>query len=190
MKKLIFIGLAAVLAFAPTGALAALEIITNGGFETGYISPWTTDSFEVGNTPGYSHSGDYFADTGYVGNTNGWTAYIYQDLPFTVQPQEVVAAEFWVRQDYEGRGVNVVYGFYLGENHVGTNIAPILTWQHITFPKDNITAPFNYVKIELEFWDTGEPPFNFAGSLDDVSVTVTLSGVEPASLGRVKALYR
>jgi len=190
MKKLIFIGLAAVSAFTVTPVFASFELITNGGFETGYMSPWTTDYFVVGNAPGYSHSGEYFATTGYHGNINGWSAYIYQDLPFTVQPQDVVDAEFWVEQyNAKGRAVFLSYYFYLGENYVGTNIPPI-GWQHITFPKADIKIPFNYVKIELEFDSTGMPPFDFGGSLDDVSVTVTLSGVEPASLGRVKALYR
>lgn len=81
------------------------------------------------------------------------------------------------------------YRFYLGTNYTGYTVEPG-GWKRITFPKVDITTPFSYIKVEIWFWDLGDPPFTFGASLDDLSLTVSLTGIAPSSFGRVKAIYR
>lgn len=92
--KLKLIATAAALAFA-SGQAQAANIIANGGFESGAVSPWyTARNFDPSGTPwsvsaGAAHSGSYGADN--IGNIE-----IRQDFA-GVATSSIVSASFWLR---------------------------------------------------------------------------------------------
>jgi len=190
---LITLGLAAVSCGL---ARAELEIVENGGFESGVLYPWTAQELRL-NYGGGGHSGNYcawMASDQYT--VEGW---IKENLDRTYFPSEVRNASFWVYPDLYstrngGRTPCYTYAYIaLGDNTYGTGDFYGLgeTWQEVEMPLNYVTTPFNYVYVNVNITVTGAPPpYNLYGAVDDISVMITGTSVSPTSLGRVKALYR
>jgi len=203
MKYVILIALG--MAAAADFARAETDAVQNGGFEDGVLYPWTVDTFHLGYAPGAGHTGDYVVSMGIFQSQTqyileGW---IRQTLDRTYYPDEVRSANFWIYPDFDSlrdgdRGPCFTeFSFRLGENEYGTTPGPgtgwgwLEQWYEIMMPLGSITTPFNYVYIWVKVHAYGAPPpYNLEAALDDISVTVTGTGVSPTSLGRVKALLR
>ncbi len=56
----------ALAALSAGGAHAAADLVTNGGFETGDLSGWSSDRWYVASYPTVTNSGAYFATTGCI----------------------------------------------------------------------------------------------------------------------------
>jgi hypothetical protein len=184
--KWFYLGVAAVAVTA--GAGWAEELVVNGGFETGAFAPWVTDKATILD---WGHSGDYCA--GYFYRESSMeTVTLRQDLARTVYPDEVARAELWAYGPPSYIFLaGATFKFYLGPSNMVTNSYIHDKWMKLSFQPGQITAPFNYIYITIEMWDFGEPPEYLQGNIDDISVTViSPTGVAPASLGRIKTLFR
>ncbi len=170
MRKHIFIVLASVLALA--SAVARANLITNGGFETGDLSGWTTSNLQNGTGAaisgfaGYpSHSGDYFAALGNVTSLG----FLSQTLATTV-------------------GTPYTISLYLASNGITPNEFDI-EWDGATlFDQTDIPAQ-PYTQYSFNVVGTGSDTLTLSEldplsylALDDVSVNPTVAVAEPAPL--------
>jgi len=190
------------LTFVAQAAATEEEIVVNGGFETGQLQPWTTDEFIMSSGAG-GHSGNYDVYMASWGDPPSIDGYIRQDLGRTYYAYEVKSASFWIYPDflarYGGRyPCQTDFRIYLGDNNEydvpplpDTGWGWIIQWYKINVPLSEIQYPFDYVYIWVHVhMTTGTPPYNLYAALDDVSVTISHTGVTPASWGRVKATFR
>ncbi len=158
----------------------ASQAITNGGFETGSLSPWTFD-FDWGVSTTNPHSGTYCG----LG-----VDYHYIHQSFTPIPvDDVNSVTLWVRQP-EGHVFRA--RLYYGVDDFDQ-------------PDDFDIPDENWIQIDLTGWlrTTGAlegvrfHSYNGGGPdpnhtyIDDVSVVYSGgSAVESASLGELKAVFR
>ncbi len=165
-------------------AYGAMEVIVNGGFETGGLAPWQTSFGKFSVTEDYSHTGRYVACLNYYDPLGGSVMdTLSQELPFSVSPEEVVSISLyaeclsgeiylWIRP---GLNQSICYEFENG------------AWFYLDYPKYFLTNPFQNINITTQIYTVDHWVF---GAVDDISILVTLTGVEPTSLGRVKALFK
>lgn len=125
--KLKLIATAAALAFA-SGQAQAANIIINGGFESGALSPWyTARNFDPSGTPwsvsaGAAHSGSFGA--GDIGNIE-----IRQDFA-GVATSNIVSASFWLRHANGAPRPTFVSLFYSDNSTTGFGVTTSTTdWQ-------------------------------------------------------------
>jgi len=190
------------LTLAAGAAATEEEIVVNGGFETGQLTPWVAEKFVVGS--GWSHSGNYAAAMAGGGYEEfEIEGYIKQSLQRTYYPGEVTKAFFWIYPDFNARGNGrgpcwTFYEFRLGDYNIYDVPPPEWPnwwdpkWYKIEMPLSNITAPFNYIYIwvKVEAQSGALPPYWLSADLDDISVTISSSAISNTSLGRVKAFFR
>jgi len=169
--------LALALAVGSTGPARA-NLITNGGFETGDFTGWTTDSFNTvecgsGGTGVSSHTGACAAALGAVGTPNSLKQTI------TTVPGGTYVLSFWEESD--GKTPNVFQANWDGNTVLG----PVLDDLAHGYPinSSTFTVVASTASTTVEF--LGQNDNGFLG-LDDVSVEPQASSVaavpEPASL--------
>lgn len=190
MRSLKLIIIVAALA-AAGAAFAGEEIVVNGGFETGELSPWYNDNvppydpFEV--KPEYACHGNYGA--GIRKFANEVQGCIVQYFQRTIYPSEV-----------EGGGVNIgfwhnaywtsgVVGIYLGGNSAGGGYLEHNGWKYYPYIKENIWQPFDCIWIWFVAIEYGNP-YWIGMYVDDVSLVLKATAAEPTSLGKVKAMFK
>jgi hypothetical protein len=171
MKKLV---LALALPLLCVGSAMADELIVNGGFESGALTPWYNarnfcggpcQDWAVTNTN--SHSGSFSAMD--VGNIE-----LRQDLTATPGSQ-ITSVSFWVNNSAGVDAVDFFYSDSSDEEYVVFTNAGV--WNFV-----DVTADVNTSKTLVGFsiWgcDTGCTSF-----VDDVSITTAGGGVpEPGTL--------
>lgn len=157
MKKHICFYLAAL---AAGTALAAENVVANGGFEAGVIAPWATASMVV--TSSGPRSGNYWAY--YFTQTDGdgcsgdaeltrWCD-LRQNLGRAVRPDEFVGAVLWVHFSPDNLGNPWYLDVALGDNELQLSSARgelVRGWNGVTFPRELATRPFDYIYIKPSF---------------------------------------
>ena len=176
MKQWTIAGFLALALAVGSAGPARANLITNGGFETGDFTGWTTDSFNTvecgsGGTGVSPHTGACAAALGAVGTPNS----LQQTIP-TV-PGGTYVFSFWAESD--GQTPNSFQANWDGSPVLG----PVVNDPAHGYNSDTFTVVASTASTTVEFLaqnDTG-----FLG-LDDVSVVPQASDVaavpEPASL--------
>lgn len=154
-----------------TAIPAHANLLTNGGFETGSFSGWTTSNLnatevEASGFDGYSsHSGTYFAALGNVGT---------QGLIMSDSFSDVAGAQY-------------TFTFYLASNGTPNNFAATVDGATVFGPSDIGTQ--GYTLYSFTFTGTGSDTIGFSErddpsyiALDDVSVDAVSSVPEPSGL--------
>lgn len=154
-----------------TPAANAAEVIVNGGFETGVISPWTNDF-----SPAWSAT---TADA----NTGRWSAtalgnfQIRQDFA-GVATDDITGASFWLRHPTQGNVPAFVSFFYSDLSETNFLVTTVETGWEFFDVVDRIEAGKTLTGFGIFGYEGGSPPF--ITFLDDVSIT-TAAIPEPAS---------
>lgn len=158
MRKYIYAYVAAVLAAG--SALAAENVVANGGFEAGALPPWTATRM-VAAAAG-AKSGEYGAY--YFSQTDGGSCPgdaeltrwgdIRQNLGRTVKPEEFVGATMWVYFAPDKLGNPWYLEVALGPNELRLESAQeqlVRGWNRVAFPCELVTLPFDYVYVKPVF---------------------------------------
>jgi hypothetical protein len=152
---------------------AQADFVTNGGFETGDFTGWSTAPAAHGSNFGvstaYSHGGSLYGAF-FGGSSVGLYDTISQNLATTAGDSYILS--FWVEN--LGGAANGFEAFWGSTQIVNTvNSAPF-AWTEFTF---TLTAATNSTRLLLGAYQV---PMFFG--LDDVSVTAVSGVPEPASL--------
>lgn len=155
------------------GSASAVELVTNGGFETGSFSGWTAfplpdqGAFGVDNT--LPHSG---VDSAFFGGDGSTTYRISQVLSTVANTSYTVS--FWLDGRFTAGGAASFVGSFGGSNFVSLSDADgAFTFKHYTFQLTATSA-----STTLSFAGYNKPDFY---TLDDVSVQGASPVPEPAS---------
>jgi len=176
MKVVPVLGLTAALIGSSTSMAHAVNLVTNGGFETGDFTGYTlSGNVDVGNTvyvtgdPSLVHSGTYAAGLGPIGS-----------LGFLSQTLATIPA-----QTYE-------LSYFLQSDGLTPNEFQTIVGGTTLFDQTNIPAQpytqytFDFVassaSTDLTFGSQNDPSYFY---LDDVSVTSASSVPEPSSMSGV-----
>lgn len=149
--------------------------LTNPGFETGTLPPWTTNNWSVVNTDFYS--GAYCAED--VGNY-----YIRQD--FTPIPVAgITSVTLWERQP-EGPAFGAIDFFYSPSDYDEFLVAPGDGWtfEDITY---HLRGTGSLEAIRIWGYSGSGPQLT---KIDDVTIDVEGTPAEDATWGWVKIQYR
>jgi hypothetical protein len=173
MTRTLFSTATILLIAVATASATPINIVTNGGFETGDFSGWT----QLGNTgftavaPGALHSGSYGAVFGPVGSLG----YITQDL--TTIPGAIYGLSFWITGT-AGTGPGVISVDWNGVNEISFGNPTFGGWTNLTVP--GLLA--SGASTPLKFGFQNDPGSFY---LDDISVTTSSSAPtpEPATFG-------
>jgi hypothetical protein len=171
MRRLLWTGLIFSLLSAAS-APARADFVTNGGFETGDFTGWSTAKASSGSDFGvstaYAHTGIYGA---FFGASNvGLYDTISQNLATTAGDSYLVS--FWVEN--LGGGSNGFEAFWGTTELVNIVNSASFAWTHFAF---TVSAVSDSTRLLLGAYQV---PMFFG--LDDVSVTDTTGVPEPASL--------
>jgi hypothetical protein len=158
------------LVLAAGAALADTQLLVNGDFETGVLSPWyNARNFCTGNCQPWvvstnnPHTGKYSAMN--IGNIE-----LRQD--FTPTPgSQITNVSFWV---YSGAGLDAVDFFYTDNSDVEFAVTPPAN----TWTLENLTADVNKGKTLSGFSIFGASP-GYTTYVDDASITAV---PEPSTL--------
>lgn len=197
----------AALALATAFALSAGQLVTNGDFETGDFTGWTTnpaitdDAWTIGGPDG-AYTGQYFAYTGCVGaqcigsDSLSTTNYLYEDLNTVVNATYTVSFAF--ASGGTGESFIVPARLPATTQSVATEEEMVAMFGNVTladlidvgttdyaFYSQTVVASSTITR--LEFQDREDPGFS---ALDDISVTQVSSTPEAGTtlLGLVAAL--
>lgn len=154
----------------------AVDIVVNGGFESGAFAPgWTlTDPdpmgtlSNVGSNPTFAHSGIYHANLG----TASPSASLTQTLATTFPG--LITLSYWLAHDVTPAGPpvsNMFQVFFGGVLVPGSTLVNVGTFGYTQFTFTNLIATGGSTSLEFRFTD-GNDFFR----LDDVSVNVPESG--------------
>jgi carbohydrate binding protein with CBM4/9 domain/PEP-CTERM motif-containing protein len=147
---------------------ASAQLVTNGGFETGDFSGWTTfGNFEFSGVSSLPHSGNFGAFFGPVGAVGG----ISQNI--ATNPGQSYTFSFWLAGG--GDPVNSVEADWDGSTVFGVSDAFFPGFTQETFTK---LASSSLTNISFSFQN--DPQFWI---LDDVSVTSASVTPEPGTMG-------
>ncbi len=141
-------------------AAGAAELVTNGGFETGALPPWTADKMVVSSQG--PRSGNYWAyfkrETAATITTAEqiYWGELRQEFGRTYSPASFITADLWVYFHPDNVGSPWYLTVKLGPNylHLESKKGELgRGWNHVTFPAALVTQPFNdvYVKPSLEY---------------------------------------
>jgi PEP-CTERM motif/Carbohydrate binding domain len=171
MKRIVFIVAALALLFGGVGqANANLDLITNGGFETGDFTGWTVDP-----NPSYPQ---YIVDSPVHGGVSAAQIAGYSNPPDTLS--QTVATT-------SGQNYTLSFWRYIGGGEPTTSLT--VSWDNnVKFSELN-TGPFNtYQQFSFNVVGTGSDTVEFVCAndpsftyLDDVSLTPS-AVPEPATL--------
>ncbi|MGA2556269.1 MAG: LamG-like jellyroll fold domain-containing protein, partial [Verrucomicrobiota bacterium] len=149
-----------------TGAVLALNVVQNGGFETGNLNGWTqsgnTTSTSLSGSSAYCHSGSYGLEAG----PSGSLGYLAQTLPTSAGESYLLS--FWF--DCNGGNPNEFLVVWNGNTLFDQTNIPGIGWTNMQFV---VTATGTHTVLEFGFRDD---PSYFG--LDDISV-VALSAAPP-----------
>ncbi len=201
MKNLTKIAIAVALISGVT-AYGAAEVVVNGGFETGQLAPWVTDKFIVAEWA--SRTGIYGASAS-SGGVCPLYAYLQQDLGTTIYPAEVIKAESWGDGWASPEPGDNKFSYIFGNDYPNADVTLAMrlggneefdvsreelngSWFRCEYPLTYIKNPFDSIFVRIVVSERDR--YHLWGAVDDVSILITMTGVEPTSLGRVKAVYR
>jgi hypothetical protein len=173
MRKLGALLVVLILCGVITEQAVAVNIVTNGGFETGNFSAWTfsgsTDyNFVTPAGPPAPHSGTYHAVFGEIGSL----AFIDQDLPTT--PGGTYDLTFWLLNNNSGVPNRYQVSW---DGSVVLDVTDAAAFGYTLFTLSGLTA--STASTELKFGFRHDPSI-FA--LDDISVEAAAAVPEPSSL--------
>ncbi|MBZ5587553.1 MAG: hypothetical protein LAO05_03250 [Acidobacteriia bacterium] len=147
----------AVVSVMAIGAAEAAEVLSNPGFESGALSPWTTDGTWAIETTN-CHSGSYCA-------SDDGNYFIQQTFP-GIPTNQIASITFWMRQP-SAAIASYQLGYSDGSSS-GTILIPTSSWTQF-----DVTSNLDSGKglTRLTIWGyVGGGPGPFVTVLDDVSI--------------------
>ena len=139
--------------------------IENGGFETGSLSPWTTDYASVQSGSYYIHSGSKgLALVRYISSTY-YAAYIQQDVSISVDDLSATALTFYMKS--HGSAVKVTITYEGSAPDDVFTFSGSISWVQRSIAKSSLDAGETIDKIKFE--RIGSPTVSTT-AIDDIIV--------------------
>jgi|GEM_PF-2053479 len=164
--SILFIPSLLVLLCSTHTSASAQNLIVNGGFETGVISPWVGNDVEVVNRYWNHHSGDWSLDL-----SGGSVGSIYQDI--TTNNGQGYTVGFYMAGNFYGGPDIKQMDVYWGDQYLGREVydkaisGSTRTNVNWSFRSYNVIGTSN---DRLRFVSVGED-IGYGPTLDDISVS-------------------
>ena len=186
MKKSYLTIAAVAIALGTCGQSNAASLITNGSFETGDLTGWTSQGWAVGSIfTGFAKSasdGFFYATTGCVGDAciNGTVdeqAYLFQDIP-TI-PGEKYTLSFDFQSDEDPTELKVLFGGNTAFDLSGIGFQLAATTYTETFTASGTTTRLTFLGRD----DPAFPVLDNIGLVDTGVNTVVIPDPPPVTGG-------
>ncbi|MEP3225470.1 MAG: PEPxxWA-CTERM sorting domain-containing protein [Parasphingorhabdus sp.] len=175
MKK-ILLASAVMAAAGMTAPAQAANILANGDFESGDLSPWFQDR-EFGGTVDWA-AGSSFARTGAFGAGNFGNFELRQDFA-GVAASSITEASIWVRHMNSAGGAAVAFAFFYDDS---TEDQFVLSTSSADYEFFDLTSQLDLSKTLVAFSLFGNSGANVEAAIDDAQILTAMGAVpEPAT---------